>query len=575
MLAVALPLIVQTCFWSIMWFIDRLFLSWYSKEATAAALPAGMYHWTMICLPAGIASYANTFVAQYYGAGRKRRVGNAVQQAIWFGWATVPLFLLSIPLAPWLFRGTSDNPAVVQQEVIYFQVLALGAGALVISGAQSCFYTGRGLTSDRDARRIASARCSTSRSNTPSSSARSAFRALGIAGAGLTTAISNWATVLMFWLLMRRPHERTEFGLDDHHFDWGLFRRLIRFGLPSGLPQLVEGVAFTLLTISIARVSDIAGAATSIALTINAVAFVPMIGLNITVSTLVGQKLGENRPDLAARATWTAMILGMAYTGLFAVLYLSHPEMVLDRCTRAFAADDFPAVRATIVSPAAVRGPVLLFRRHADRAHRRAPGAGDTRFILLATSLISIIASPSAGSARSIFSGANTASPSGAGGGFSPPGFSRSALVYLLRFLGGKWRDMRVIEPELADAAQILSPALPTPSRVGCARHRLLPPASFRIASNSPFRTGCTLSREPFRSNSISFKRRDAAQLRQRQRLAKNLLQPDIDHAPPRIVGRAGRIVVMIILVPRRGIGIGLANNRRRAHDRRRIRCCE
>ena len=38
-LAVALPLIVQTCFWSIMWFIDRLFLSWYSKEATAGGLP--------------------------------------------------------------------------------------------------------------------------------------------------------------------------------------------------------------------------------------------------------------------------------------------------------------------------------------------------------------------------------------------------------------------------------------------------------------------------------------------------------------------------------------------------------
>src|SRR5205823_14624286 len=79
-LAIALPLIVQTCFWSVMWFIDRLFLTWYSPEATAAALPGGMYHWTMICLPVGIASYVNTFVAQYYGAGRHQRIGNAVNQ---------------------------------------------------------------------------------------------------------------------------------------------------------------------------------------------------------------------------------------------------------------------------------------------------------------------------------------------------------------------------------------------------------------------------------------------------------------------------------------------------------------
>src|SRR5690349_7436644 len=33
-LAIALPLVVQSCFWSVMWFIDRLYLSWYSPEAT-------------------------------------------------------------------------------------------------------------------------------------------------------------------------------------------------------------------------------------------------------------------------------------------------------------------------------------------------------------------------------------------------------------------------------------------------------------------------------------------------------------------------------------------------------------
>jgi hypothetical protein len=54
-----------------------------------------------------------------------------------------------------------------------------------------------------------------------------------------------------------------------------------------------------------------------------------MIGLNIAVSTLVGQKLGENKPDLAERATWTSLQLGMAYTGLFALLYLAIPDVFL------------------------------------------------------------------------------------------------------------------------------------------------------------------------------------------------------------------------------------------------------
>jgi MATE family multidrug resistance protein len=448
-LAIALPLIVQTCFWSVMWFVDRLFLTWYSREATHAALPGGMYHWTMICLPLGIASYVNTFVAQYYGAGRLRRIGTAVQQGIWFGWATVPLFLLSIPLAPWLFAGTSDNPSIVQQQVVYFQVLALGAGAAVIAGAQSSFYTGRGLTSIVMLVNCVGTLLDISLEYTFIFGAFG-FPRLGIAGAGLTTAISNWATVLMFWLLMRRPKQRAQFGLNDHHFDWTLLGRLIRFGLPSGLPQLVEGVAFTLLVVAIARISDVAGAATSIAFTINAVAFVPMIGINITVSTLVGQKLGENRPDLAARATWTAMVLGMAYTGFFAVMYLAIPDWFLVLHT-AFAADDFPEVRETTIILLRFVALYCFFDATQIVLIGALRGAGDTRFILFATSFISICGITIGRLLERQFEWIERGVGLWGWWWVLTGWIFVLGIVYFLRFLSGKWRDMRVIEPELQE----------------------------------------------------------------------------------------------------------------------------
>jgi MATE family multidrug resistance protein len=449
-LAVALPLIVQTCFWSVMWFVDRLFLTWYSREATHAALPGGMYHWTMICLPVGIASYVNTFVAQYYGAGQRRRTGNAVQQAIWFGWLCVPLMLLSIPIAPWLFAGTSSNASIVRQEVIYFQVLALGAGAAVISGAQSSFYTGRGLTAVVMLVNCAGTLLDISLEYTFIFGAFG-FPSLGIAGAALTTAISNWATVLMFWLLMRRKGERAEFGLDDHHFDWDLFRRLIRYGMPSGLPQLVEGVAFTLLTISIAHVSDIAGAATSIALTINAVAFVPMIGLNITVSTLVGQKLGENRPDLAERATWTAMVLGMAYTGLFAVLYVAIPDSFLVLHTM-FAGEDFAEVRTTTILLLRFVALYCFFDATQIVLIGALRGAGDTRFIMFATGLTAIVAVGLGRLGERAFHWADHGIALWAWWWILTGWIFALGAIYLLRFLGGKWKAMRVIEPQVANA---------------------------------------------------------------------------------------------------------------------------
>lgn len=449
MLAVALPLIVQSCFWSLMWFVDRLFLTWYSPEATAAALTGGMYHWTMICLPAGVASYVNTFVAQYYGAGRHRRIGNAVQQGIWFGWLTVPLFLLAIPIAPWLFQGVG-SPEIRAHQVIYFQVLALGAGAVVITGAQSSFYTGRGLMTT-----VMLVNCFGTLLDI-SLEYLFIFGAfglpgLGIAGAAVTTALSNWTTVLLFWLLMRRKAEREKFGLDDHHFDWSLTRRLVRFGLPSGLPQLVESLSFTFLTNSITAISVVAGAATSIALTINAVAFVPMIGLNIAVSTLVGQRLGENRPDLAERATWTSLQLAMGYTGLFAILYVAVPDAFL-MLHSTFANDEnFASVRSATIVLLRFAALYCFFDATQITLVGALRGAGDTRFILFATGLTAMVFVAIGRTCEQAFDWNTRGIGLWAWWWILTVWIFALGAIYFLRFLGGQWKSMRVIEPELTE----------------------------------------------------------------------------------------------------------------------------
>jgi len=451
-LVIALPLVVQTCFWSIMWFIDRLYLSWYSQEATAAALPGGMLHWVLICLPMGIASYVNTFVAQYYGAGRLERIGVAVKHGIWFGWATVPLFLLAIPLAPWMFRLFNHPPEMQRLEVVYFQVLALGAGAVVVSSAQSSFYTGRGLT-----RVVMFVNCAGTLLDISLEYmfifGALGFPRLGVIGAALTTVISNWATVLMFWLLMRASGERQTYGLDSSQFDPELLRRLLRFGLPSGLPQLIEGGAFSLLTMAIVAFGKVAGAATSLAFAINAVAFVPMIGLNIAISTLVGQKLGENRPELAARATWTGLVLGLAYTGVFAVLYFVVPEWFLVLHT-AFTDDpDFPAVRETTIVLLRFVALYCFFDAMQIVFVGALRGAGDTRFVLFNASVLSLLAIATGFLLQEQLHWKET--------GYGLYGWwwvmtgwiVALGVTYLARFEQGKWKTMRVIEPELPDAA--------------------------------------------------------------------------------------------------------------------------
>ena len=96
-MAVALPLLVSTASWTVMNFVDRMFLLWVSETSFAAALPAAMLEWTIFCLPMGIASYVGTFVAQYYGAGRYERVGAAMAQAVRFSLCVTPVLLVGVP----------------------------------------------------------------------------------------------------------------------------------------------------------------------------------------------------------------------------------------------------------------------------------------------------------------------------------------------------------------------------------------------------------------------------------------------------------------------------------------------
>src|SRR3954469_4376827 len=96
----ALPLILANSFWTLQITVDRVMLAHDSSDAVGAAMAAVMLFWTPLTLLQNTAAYATTFVAQYYGAGRRGRVGPAVWQALYFSVAAGVGFLALIPLAP-------------------------------------------------------------------------------------------------------------------------------------------------------------------------------------------------------------------------------------------------------------------------------------------------------------------------------------------------------------------------------------------------------------------------------------------------------------------------------------------
>ena len=93
----------------------------------------------------GTASYVGTFVAQYYGAGVKARIGPAVWQESIFPWPELSL-LTMIPFGRAYFQtgGSWESSILRQEEVIYFQYLCLGGFPVIAASALSGFFTGLG-----------------------------------------------------------------------------------------------------------------------------------------------------------------------------------------------------------------------------------------------------------------------------------------------------------------------------------------------------------------------------------------------------------------------------------------------
>ena len=329
-LAISLPLVASMGTLTLMQFTDRIFLAKYSVEAITAALPAGVLSFTLISFFMGVAGYTNSFVAQYTGARIMDRVGAAIWQGIYFSLFAAIFLALFCLVSPNLFNLIGHSPDVRPLEIAYFNILTLGAGLVVLSSALSCFYTGRGLTWTVMWVHFAGAAL-----NIPLDycliNGVGPFPALGIVGAGIATVSASALIDLIFILLIFSRYNRKTFGTwKNRFFDWDLFGRLMRYGLPSGAQFFLEIFGFAFFIQMLGRLGNLELATTNIVLSIESIAFLPVFGFHVGTMTLVGQAIGNGQPEDAVCATTSSLHIAVAYMSFMMVIFVFFPEPLLN-----------------------------------------------------------------------------------------------------------------------------------------------------------------------------------------------------------------------------------------------------
>ncbi len=448
LLALAAPLIVSQSFMTVQVFVDTVLLSWHDPREMAASFPAVMWFWLPFGLLQVTAGYTSTFVAQYTGARRPRRVGPAVWQGIHLAVLAGLLFLLVVPAAPFLIAVGGHSPALQVLEVAYLRCLAFAAMPMLIMAAVNGFFSGRGQTwivlgveAFGTAVNVALALVLIF--------GRLGFPEMGIEGAGWATVAGSWASaVLAVGLLLRRRYRDEYATASGWRPERELFARLMKYGGPAGAQVFLDVLVFSFFVQLVGRLGEAAMGATTLTVRLNMIAFLPMMGLGQAVCILVGQRLGADRPDLAEKSTYTGLKWVFGYMSAVAAVYLLLPGVIVSVFEGGRDPEDFAAVAAIVpgllvcVAVYSLADAVNVTFAFALR------GAGDTRFVTLATFCLAwpVMVIPTYLVVR-------------AGGSvywawwFATAHIFAMAACFYLRFRTGKWKAMRVIEPEMEAAA--------------------------------------------------------------------------------------------------------------------------
>jgi len=442
LLAIALPMMISTSTWQIQHFVDRMFLSWYSVDALAATVPAGMLNFSVMCLFLGVAGYTNVFVAQYFGAKRHGRIGPAMWQGVYVALAGAVVMAAFAPAASWIFDRIGHAEQVRRYEVEYFTILALGSGPALVASAVSGLFSGLGRPWP-----VTWSNITATAVNVVLDYAmifgHFGFPAMGVKGAAIATVISGVVSLLVYLPWMARPLFRRRFHVfSGWRFDRDLFARLLRYGFPGGAQFFIDMGSFTTFMLLVGALGPAPLAASNIALNINGLAFMPMIGLAIAVSTLVGQYLGANREEMAERAVYSAFHLSTAYMSFAAVLFVALPGLLIWPYEAGSDPEKFVEIRRLTIILLRFVAFYCLFDSLNIVFSSALKGAGDTRFVMVMLMVVAL-----AGLVAPSFLVVNVL-----GGGVSAMWGVATAYVvilgfsFLLRFRHGRWKKIRVIE---------------------------------------------------------------------------------------------------------------------------------
>lgn len=326
LLVIAFPMVISQGAFAVMIFTDRFFMALISPTHMAASLGGGVASFFCMSLFIGVLSYANALVAQYFGAQEQHKCPKVVTQGLLLCVLFAPALMIIGYFVGDLFAAMGHDPKQEVLERQYFYILIWGAGIGLCKTCIASYFSGIGRT-----RAVMIADTIGVAINIPLSYMLIfgvwGFPELGIAGAAYGTIIASLFSLGIFCYFYFEPKHRVEFNIAASFVvDKGILRRFLRLGFPSGMEMFLNVAAFNLFLLMFQSYGIAEAASAAIVFNWDILSFVPMIGLNVGIISLIGRYVGAGDLNKMREVILSGFLMGLGYSSLLAVAFVIFRE---------------------------------------------------------------------------------------------------------------------------------------------------------------------------------------------------------------------------------------------------------
>lgn len=327
MLLFAVPLLLSNLFQQLYNAADSVIVgNFVGAEALAAVSSSTPLINMMVGFFNGMAIGAGVVIAGYFGARDMEKLRRAIHTDIAFGIiAGTVLVILGTVFTPLILRWMQTPEDVLPESIRYFRIYSLGVIFSVLYNIMMGIMNAIG-----DSRHPLYYLILSSIINIFLDLFLVGVVHTGVGGAAFATIMSQAVSSIL--CLRKLMHDDTPYRvrLRDIRIDGGMLRRIISYGLPSGIQNSVINFANIIVQTNINTFASAAVAGSGAYSKIEGFAFLPITSFSLSLTTFVGQNIGAGKRDRVLKgmrfgilcSITLAEIIGLCFF-LFAPLLIS------------------------------------------------------------------------------------------------------------------------------------------------------------------------------------------------------------------------------------------------------------